>query len=144
MLSKVSHFPLLGVKKRLGHAQIGLLLGFNSKFPTSIPTPFMYGVPPGCLYKSPKLFDIFFVSPKEHFVQRKRHDFCTELKTAISSLDFQKSPSSLRGLKSSLRSLRNSWGWLVASLYSRNIGSYKSMSKLRLHWEKKLAQFGVL
>ena len=31
---------LLGVKKSLGHAQIGLLYGFNSKFPTSIPTPF--------------------------------------------------------------------------------------------------------
>ena len=61
-------WSLLGVKKSLGHAQIGLLLGFNSKFPTSIPTPFICGVPPGCLHKSPKLFDIFFVSPKEHFV----------------------------------------------------------------------------
>ena len=29
-----------GVKKSLGQAQIGLLWGFNSKFPTSIPTPF--------------------------------------------------------------------------------------------------------
>ena len=39
---------LLGVKKSLGHAQIGLLYGFNSKFPTSIPTPFICGVlPPG-------------------------------------------------------------------------------------------------
>ena len=27
-------------QKRLAHAQIGLLWGFNSKFPTSIPTPF--------------------------------------------------------------------------------------------------------
>ena len=33
-------------KKSLGHAQIGLLYGFNSKFPTSIPTPFICGVPP--------------------------------------------------------------------------------------------------
>ena len=33
-------WSLLGVKKRLAHAQIGLLWGFNSKFPTSIPTPF--------------------------------------------------------------------------------------------------------
>ena len=39
---------LLGVKKSLGHAQIGLLYGFNSKFPTSIPTSFICGVlPPG-------------------------------------------------------------------------------------------------
>ena len=33
-------------QKRLGHAQIGLLYGFNSKFPTSIPTPFICEVPP--------------------------------------------------------------------------------------------------
>ena len=39
-------WSLLGVKKSLGHAQIGLLKGFNSKFPTSIPTPFICGVPP--------------------------------------------------------------------------------------------------
>ena len=32
-------------QKRLGHSQIGLLWGFNSKFPTSIPTPFICGVP---------------------------------------------------------------------------------------------------
>ena len=31
----------------LGYTQIGLLKGFNSKFPTSIPTPFICGVPPG-------------------------------------------------------------------------------------------------
>ena len=37
---------LLGVKKSLDHAQIGLLEGFNSKFPTSIPIPFICGVPP--------------------------------------------------------------------------------------------------
>ena len=37
---------LLGVKKSLGHAQIGLLYGFNSKCPTSIPTPFICGVLP--------------------------------------------------------------------------------------------------
>ena len=89
---------------------------------------------------------LFRISKGAFCVKEKAlsHDFCTELKTAISSLDFQKSPSSLRGLKSSLRSLRNSWGRLVASLYSRVIGSFKSMSKLRLHWEKKLAQFGVI
>ena len=40
-------WSLLGVKKSLGHAQIGLLEGFNSKFPTSNPTPFICGVPPG-------------------------------------------------------------------------------------------------
>ena len=37
-------WSLLGVKKRLGHAQFGLLKGFNSKFPTSI-LPFHVGVP---------------------------------------------------------------------------------------------------
>ena len=40
-------WSLLGVKKSLGPAQIGLLQGFNSKFSTSIPTPFIWGVPPG-------------------------------------------------------------------------------------------------
>ena len=40
-------WSLLGIKKSLGHAQIGLLWGFNSKFPTSIPTPFKWGVSPG-------------------------------------------------------------------------------------------------
>ena len=34
-------------QKGLGHAHIGLLQGFNSKFPTSIPTPIIRGVPPG-------------------------------------------------------------------------------------------------
>ena len=34
-------------QKSLGHAQIGLLLGCNSKFLMSIPTPFICGVPPG-------------------------------------------------------------------------------------------------
>ena len=33
-------------QKSLGHTQIGLLQGFNSKFPTSIPTPFICGIPP--------------------------------------------------------------------------------------------------
>ena len=37
---------LLEVKKSLGHAQIGLLWGFNSKFPTSIPTFLMHSPPP--------------------------------------------------------------------------------------------------
>ena len=35
-----------GKKKSLGHAQIGLLEGFNSKFQTSISTAFICGVPP--------------------------------------------------------------------------------------------------
>ena len=39
-------WSLLGVKKSLRHAQIGLLQGFNSKFPTGIPTPFICGVHP--------------------------------------------------------------------------------------------------
>ena len=39
-------WSLLGVKKNLSHTQIGLLQGFNSKFPTSILTPFICGVPP--------------------------------------------------------------------------------------------------
>ena len=39
-------WSLLGVKKSLGYARIGLFLGFNSKFPPSIPTPFICGVPP--------------------------------------------------------------------------------------------------
>ena len=30
----------------MGHAQIGLLLGFNSKFPTSIPARFIWESPP--------------------------------------------------------------------------------------------------
>ena len=33
-------------QKSLGHDQIGLLYGFNSKFSTSIPTPFICGIPP--------------------------------------------------------------------------------------------------
>ena len=33
-------------KNSLGCAQIGLFKGFNSKFPTNIPTPFICGVPP--------------------------------------------------------------------------------------------------
>ena len=41
-------WSLLGVKKSLGLAQIGLLYRFNSKFLTSIPNPFICGVhPPG-------------------------------------------------------------------------------------------------
>ena len=47
-------WSLLGVKKSLGHAQIDLLTGLNSKFPTSIPTPFICGVhPPGPPIKPP-------------------------------------------------------------------------------------------
>ena len=36
----------LGVQKTLGNAQTGLLKWFNSKFPTSIPAPFIWEVPP--------------------------------------------------------------------------------------------------
>ena len=33
-------------QKSLGHAQIGLLQGFNSKLPTRIRTPFVCSAPP--------------------------------------------------------------------------------------------------
>ena len=39
-------WSLLGVKKSLGYARMGLFWGFNSKFPTSIPTPFICRIPP--------------------------------------------------------------------------------------------------
>ena len=42
-------WSLLVVKKSLGHAQIGLLQGFNSKFLTSIPDPLICGFPSGKL-----------------------------------------------------------------------------------------------
>ena len=48
---------LLEVKKSLGHAQIDLLQEFNSKFPTSIPTPLICGVPPPAGNISPKSSD---------------------------------------------------------------------------------------
>ena len=44
----------LGVKKRLDHAQIGLLQGFHSKFPTSIPSPFTCAVPSGPFVYKPE------------------------------------------------------------------------------------------
>ena len=34
------------VQNRLVHAQIGFLWGFHSKFPTSIPAPFIWESPP--------------------------------------------------------------------------------------------------
>ena len=37
----------LGIKRSLDQAQIGLLYGFNSKFLTSIPAPFICESPPG-------------------------------------------------------------------------------------------------
>ena len=43
----VLKWSLLGGQKSLGHAQIGLLQGINSKFPTSIPAPFIRESPPG-------------------------------------------------------------------------------------------------
>ena len=48
-------WSLLGVKKSLDHAQIGLLWGFNSKFPTSIPTPFICRVPSPPRYRVQKV-----------------------------------------------------------------------------------------
>ena len=47
-------------QKSLDHAQIGLLKGFNSKFPTSIPTPFICAVfpPPGVEVSQPFLSEI--------------------------------------------------------------------------------------
>ena len=41
------NLSLLGVNKRLAHAQVGLLKRFNSKFPTNIPDPFIWKPPPG-------------------------------------------------------------------------------------------------
>ena len=55
-------WSLLGVKKSLGYAQIGLFKGCNSKFLTSIPTPFICGVPPprgNHLEVSGELFSLF-------------------------------------------------------------------------------------
>ena len=49
-------------QKSLAHAQIGLLLGFNSKFPTSIPTPFICEVPPRAQLERIDTINIFFVS----------------------------------------------------------------------------------
>ena len=34
-------------QKTLAHAQVGFLKGFYSKFPMSIPTPFIWESPPG-------------------------------------------------------------------------------------------------
>ena len=50
-------WSLLGVEKSLGHAQIGLLYAFNSKFPKSIPTPFICGDPPPPASKVKKSFN---------------------------------------------------------------------------------------
>ena len=50
-------WPLLGNKKSLGHAQIGLFWGFNSKFPTSIRTTFICGVPPPRVLKLPIYYE---------------------------------------------------------------------------------------
>ena len=40
-------WSFLGVKRRLSHAQTGLLQRFHSKFPTSIPAHFTWRAPPG-------------------------------------------------------------------------------------------------
>ena len=52
-------WSLVGVIKRLGHGQIGLLWGFNSKFPTSIPTPFIRESPPRGVLSPVYLQDLF-------------------------------------------------------------------------------------
>ena len=50
-------WSLLGVKKSLGHAQIGILQWFNSKFTMSNPTPFICRVspPPSRVISLPKV-----------------------------------------------------------------------------------------
>ena len=53
-------WSLLGVKKSLGHAQTGLRWGFNSKFPTSIPTPFICRVSPGLFHRLQLLKSLIF------------------------------------------------------------------------------------
>ena len=58
------------VKKSLGHAQISLFWGFNSKFPTSIRTTFICGVPPArelhaCVQTSPVFFVFLFPRAKK-------------------------------------------------------------------------------
>ena len=73
-------WSLLGVKKSLGHAQIGLLQGFNSKFPTSIPTPFICEVPPGHSWNglTPSIFSLFLSPLKKNFFFRyfTRRRYC--------------------------------------------------------------------
>ena len=51
-------------QKRLGHAQIGLLSGFNSKFPTNISAPFIWETP-GITDKGEK--ELYFVSCNQAF-----------------------------------------------------------------------------
>ena len=73
-------WSLLGVKKSLGHAQIGLLQGFNSKFQTSIPTPFICEVPPGHSWNgsTPSIFSLFLSPLKKNFFFRDftRRRYC--------------------------------------------------------------------
>ena len=53
----------------LAHALIGLLQGFNSKFQTSIPTPFICEVPPGHSWNgsTPSIFSLFLSPLKKIF-----------------------------------------------------------------------------
>ena len=68
-------------QKKLGHAQIGLLEGFNSKFPTSIPTPFICRVPP------PGIFTYFYINLFMHSGQclfnTSFHNYSTRSKLNI-------------------------------------------------------------
>ena len=67
-------------QKSLAHAQIGLLQGFNSKFPTSIPTPFICEVPPGHSWNGLTLsiFSLFLSPLKKNFFFRyfTRRRYC--------------------------------------------------------------------
>ena len=69
---------ILGVKRSSGYAQIGLFQGFNSKFPTSIPNPFISvrSSGPGRFYSgmgSPSFLvgSTFFLSCHYHY-----HYYC--------------------------------------------------------------------
>ena len=63
---------LLGVKFCLRHAQIGLLQGLNSKFPTSIPVCSILESPPGCPWSQ---LGCFHFVPKEPLLCKKLFSF---------------------------------------------------------------------
>ena len=79
-------WSLLGVKKSLRHAQISLLYGFNSKFPTSIPDPLICGVSP-----VENKFAMLIREPQDWGNYRKLHDRCRKSDT------FDCKPRSFRG-----------------------------------------------
>ena len=96
-------WSLLGVKKSLGHAWIGLFLGFHSKFPTSIPIPFLCGVPPGSLCSFP-LHKRKRMSPSSN-MQDEDISFRTKRSSKI-SISLNSSEKSGFRKKNSLRWLR--------------------------------------